>query len=169
MGRLRNFGKSSSRRVPGDILGSSTPIVAGNESIKESSVEVSSVDDNACPNLNTFQEQITPVNTTPSPLQLLKANVSIPPSSEAPLLVLPYNTVIYISEETSFGWTTAYRGTVGSTMLDARALEETMPMWLLEYLLTNRVPLVPVTKLGFVLLPYPARKGEEQLPELLNT
>ena len=48
MGRLRNFGKSSSRRVPGDILGSSTPIVAGNESIKESSVEVSSVDDNAC-------------------------------------------------------------------------------------------------------------------------
>jgi len=77
--------------------------------------------------------------------------------------------VIYISEETSFGWTTAYRGTVGTTGLDARVLEETMPMWLLEYLLANKVPMVPVTKIGFVLLPYPVRKGEEQLPDLLNT
>lgn len=118
---------------------------------------------------NAFQEQNTPVNITPTPLQLLQANVSIPPSSEAPLLVLPHNAVIYISEETSFGWTTAYRGTVGTTGLDARILEEVMPMWLLEYLLTNRVPPVPVMKLGFVLLAYPARRGEEQLPDLLNT
>jgi WD repeat-containing protein 48 len=42
-------------------------------------------------------------------------------------------------------------------------------MWLLEYLFTNRVPNVPVIKVGFVLLPYPARRGEEQLPDLLNT
>ena len=109
------------------------------------------------------------MNITPTPLQLLQANVSIPPSSEAPLLVLPHNTVIYISEETPFGWTTAYRGTVGTTGLDVRDLEETMPMWLLEYLLTNKVPIVPITKVGFVLLPYPARKGAEQLPDLLNT
>jgi len=109
------------------------------------------------------------VNTTPTPLQLLQANISIPPSSEAPLLALPHSTVIYISEETSFGWTTAYRGAVGTTGLDTRDLEETMPMWLLEYLLTNKVPLVPVMKLGFVLLPYPVRQGEEQLPDLLNT
>ena len=53
--------------------------------------------------------------------------------------------------------------------MDARTLEETMPMWLLEYLLTNKVPNLPVTKVGFVLLPYPARKGEDQLPDLLNT
>lgn len=77
--------------------------------------------------------------------------------------------MIYISEETSFGWTTAYRGTVGATGLDARTLEGTMPMWLLEYLLTNKVPSVPMIKLGFLLLPYPASKGEEQLPDLLNT
>lgn len=77
--------------------------------------------------------------------------------------------MIYISEETSFGWTTAHRGTVGTTGSDARVLEETMPMWLLEYLLTNKVPLVPVAKVGFVLLPYPVKKGEEQLPDLLNT
>ena len=77
--------------------------------------------------------------------------------------------MIYISEETPFGWTTAYKGTVGTTGLDARTLEEAMPMWLLEYLLTNKVPTIPITKVGFVLLPYPARKGEEQLPDLLNT
>lgn len=77
--------------------------------------------------------------------------------------------MIYISEETSFGWTTAYRGTVGTTGQDARTLEGAMPMWLLEYLLTNKVPPVPLIKIGFVLLPYPTRRGEEQLPDLLNT
>lgn len=117
---------------------------------------------------NAPQEQNALANTTPTPLQLLQARVSIPPSSEAPHLVLPHDTVIYISEETSFGWTTAHRGTVGTTGTDARILEEIMPMWLLEYLLTNKAPLVPATKVGFILLPYPARKGEEQLPDLLN-
>lgn len=58
---------------------------------------------------------------------------------------------------------------MGTTGLDARALEETMPVWLLEYLLTNKVPAVPITKVGFVLLAYPAKNGEEQLPDLLNT
>ena len=40
MGRLRNFGKSSSRRTPSDIPGSNTSTVIGSESTKESSVEV---------------------------------------------------------------------------------------------------------------------------------
>lgn len=43
MGRLRNFGKSSSRRVPSDILGSSTSTAAGSEPTRESSAEVSSI------------------------------------------------------------------------------------------------------------------------------
>jgi len=131
-------------------------------------VEVSSSDDGTR-RILTPQEQSASVNTTPTPLQLLQASASIPPSSEAPLLVLSQNVVIHISEETPFGWTTVYRGTVGTTGLDARVLEETVPMWLLEYLLTNRVPTVPITKVGFVLLPYPARRGAEQLPDLLNT
>jgi WD repeat-containing protein 48 len=121
------------------------------------------------PYFDTPQEENIPIDTTPTPLQLLHANISIPSSSEAPLLPLPPNTVIYISEETSFGWATAYRGTVGTTASDTRILEETMPMWLLEYLLTNRVPAVPMIKVGFVLHPYPARKVEERLPDLLNT
>jgi WD repeat-containing protein 48 len=81
---------------------------------------------------------------------------------------LPQNTVIHISEEALFGWTTAYRGVVETTGLDARALEETMPMWLLEYLLANKAPAVPTTKVVFVLLPYPARRREEQLPDVHN-
>lgn len=45
MGRLRNFGKGSSRRVPNDILGSSTSTAVGSEPTNESSVEVSLIDD----------------------------------------------------------------------------------------------------------------------------
>lgn len=152
MGRLRNLGKGSSRRAPNDILTPNTPTIVGSELIKESNAE----------------ENI-PANTAPTPLQLLQANASIPSSSEAPLLALPQNTMIYISEETSFGWSTAYRGTVRTTGRDTRVLEGTMPMWLLDYLLISRVPPVPVIKVGFVLHPYPVRRGEEQLPDLLNT
>ena len=43
MGRLRNLGKSSSRRVHNDVLGSSTPTTAGSEPTKESGAEVSSI------------------------------------------------------------------------------------------------------------------------------
>ncbi len=45
-----------------------------------------------------------------------------------------------------------------------------MPFWLLEYLLTNKVPTIPTVKVSFILLPYPSTSPhEEQLPELLNT
>lgn len=42
-----------------------------------------------------------------------------------------------------------------------------MPMWLLEYLLTNKVPSLTVHKISFVLLPWP--HDNDPLPELLNT
>jgi WD repeat-containing protein 48 len=64
MGRLRNLGKSSSRRVPSDILGSSTSTATGSESTKESNVEVSSVNDNArrtlTPPRSTISRRIPP-------------------------------------------------------------------------------------------------------------
>ena len=47
MGRLRNLGKGSSRRVPSDILGSSTSTTTGSESTKEPNTEVSSLDDDS--------------------------------------------------------------------------------------------------------------------------
>ena len=66
-----------------------------------------------------------------------------------------------------------YRGTVGNTGADAVLLEDTMPPWLLEYLLINKAPPVPVVKVSFILLPWPVPPGLQdewgpQLPELLN-
>lgn len=114
--------------------------------------------------------------TTPGPsgtqlaLQTILRNPLTPPSSaEAPSLALPPDTSLIISEEAPPSWRTTYRGTVASTATDVQTLEETMPMWLLEYLLANKTPTLQVVKLSFVLLPYPTKNpGEEALPELLN-
>jgi WD repeat-containing protein 48 len=80
--------------------------------------------------------------------------------------------MLLIEEEAEPGYTTAYRGTVGSTAADVHALEEAMPLWLVEYLLLHRMPSSPPQiKLSFVLLPWSGGKeGDgELLPELLNT
>lgn len=83
---------------------------------------------------------------------------------------IPSNTSILISEECPSGWNTLYRGQVSSTGHDLSALEEAMPMWLLEYLLVNKIAPIQTVKISFVLLPFPSKgPHEEQLPELLNT
>lgn len=107
--------------------------------------------------------------------QRLKSQpLSPPPSSEAPPLSIPANVSVIISEESASGSTPLYRGTVGNVGVDAAQLEETMPAWLLEFLLTNKAPAAPVTKVSFVLLPAqipPGMRSEygDTLPELLNT
>lgn len=100
---------------------------------------------------------------------LLSGPVNPPPTAEAPPLPISPLTPLIISEEAVSGWTTIYRGQVASTAGDARTLEEVMPFWLLEYLLANKAPSVPVTKVSFVLLPFPHEDTHEMLPELLNT
>jgi len=64
MGRLRNLGKSSSRKAPSDILGSSTSIAVGSESTKEYSVEVSSFDGSTRRTLTPSRSR-TPQRTPP--------------------------------------------------------------------------------------------------------
>ena len=100
---------------------------------------------------------------------LLSGPINPPPAVEAPPLPLSPLTPVMISEEAVSGWTTIYRGQVASAGSDARTLEEVMPFWLLEYLLANKAPSVPVTKISFVLLPFPHKDPHETLPELLNT
>lgn len=120
-------------------------------------------------NLNQDVPTSEPVAKTP--LQILLSHpLSPPPSIEAPTLSLPPNMTIVISEESSSGFSTVYRGTVASTVHDVSALEEAMPMWLIEYLLMNKMPSSPpVIKISFVLLPWVSKDPEaEQLPELLN-
>lgn len=100
----------------------------------------------------------------------MSGTISPPPAAEAPSLPISPGIGLLISEEALSGWTTLYRGHVSSTGGDMHALEEIMPMWLLECLLVNKIPPVPVTKISFVLLPYPNKDPDgEQLPELLNT
>lgn len=107
-----------------------------------------------------------------TPLQeLLSQPLSPPPSNEAPLHNLPPHITFMISEETHPSFTTLYRGTVNSAGHDTPVLEEVMPIWLLEYLLHNKLASAPpLVKISFILLPWPTKDLDgTQLPELLNT
>ena len=106
-----------------------------------------------------------------TPLEvLLSGSLSPPPSIEAPTHNLPPHTTLLISEEASPSFTAVYRESVANTKHDIQNLEEAMPMWLIEYLLFNRVPPVStLVKVGFVLMPWPTKDPDERLPELLNT
>lgn len=60
--------------------------------------------------------------------------------NEVPLVEIPSTTTVIISEE-SFEASTSmdlYRGTVGSTVNDAKVIEKVAPNWLLDYLLYVR-------------------------------
>lgn len=103
-----------------------------------------------------------------TPSQVLLSNPLSPPTSnEAPTFSLPTNMMVMISDESYPSWKTVYRGNVSTTWADTHTLEETMPLWLLEYLLFNKAAVPHASKISFVLLPNPDPDGE-QLPELLN-
>ncbi|KAJ7446692.1 hypothetical protein FB451DRAFT_1536921, partial [Mycena latifolia] len=144
MGRLKNFGKN---KRAADVATPSLP----------TTVEV--------------PVEIIPEPVVKTPVQQVLAGPLAPPSSsEAPTLGLSPHIVLLVEEEAAQGFTTLYRGTVGSTAADTHALEEAMPLWLVEYLLLNHMPSAPPqVKISFVLLPWVGRDGEETLPELLNT
>lgn len=87
---------------------------------------------------------------------------------------LPLSVTVLISEELPSGWSPVYSGTIGSLASNTDQLEQVMPEWLLEFLLLNKAPSPPVTKISFVLLPYaipPDLRAVygQTLPELLNT
>ncbi|KAJ7224291.1 hypothetical protein GGX14DRAFT_424983, partial [Mycena pura] len=146
MGRLKSFGRKRAL----DVVAPSLPTTVESPVIKEAAPE--------------------PVAKTPVQL-LLAGPLSPPPSSEAPTLVLSPHILLLIEEEAEPGFTTVYRGTVASTGTDTHALEEAMPLWLIEYLLLHRMPSTPPQiKLSFILLPWVDKDNiEDQLPELLNT
>ncbi|TFY58900.1 hypothetical protein EVJ58_g6121 [Rhodofomes roseus] len=151
MGRLKALGKGTKRQA--SEAGASTPggTLQGTDSATTNVGETTQA-------------------ASKSPAQsLLSGPINPPPASDAPPLPISPYTPLIISEEAVSGWTTIYRGQVASAASDVRTLEEVMPFWLLEYLLANRAPSVTVTKISFVLLPFPHKDPREMLPELLNT
>lgn len=102
--------------------------------------------------------------------RVLAGPLEPPTSLDAPLVRMPPNTTVLIAEEAQPSYTMLYRGTVSQTHHDVEALEEAMPLWLLEYLLRNQIPpSAPTSKISFVLIPWNRDPGQEPLPELLNT
>ncbi|KAH8106572.1 hypothetical protein DFH11DRAFT_1233774 [Phellopilus nigrolimitatus] len=153
MGRLKNLGKNT-RRAATEV---ETPSAAGQPS--SGSNEDEGEDSTLSP--QTF-------------VQHLKSQISPPLTAEALPLPIPSDVAVIKSEELPSGWMPVYRGLVGNVGADVQALEEALPSWLLELLLTNKAPAVQVTKLSFILLPAqipPGLRAEygETLQELLNT
>lgn len=72
-----------------------------------------------------------------------------PTATDAPPLSLPSDTEVVLAEETQSGWSNIYRGTVATTGQDTTLLDKAMPMWLMQYLLTNKIPIVPSIKVSF--------------------
>ncbi|KAH7917849.1 WD40 repeat-like protein [Leucogyrophana mollusca] len=155
MNRLKTLGKSASRKAMSDIAPGS-PIAGTPGNPLESAV---------------ITEESPEPAASKTPLQvLLSSPLSPPSSSEAPTLNLPPSMNVVLSDEVYPGWRTVYRGSTSTTWADVYTLEEAMPLWLLEYLLLNKVPSLPVVKISFVLLPWPNTDPDRaQLPELLNT
>ncbi|KAI0706677.1 hypothetical protein C8Q76DRAFT_629871 [Earliella scabrosa] len=151
MGRIKAFGKSTKRQAS-ETAGAAP----SGEAAAAAPAGPSSGESAAQPAAKTAAQV------------LLSGPITPPSSSETPSVPIPPHTAILISEEAPAGWLTLYRGQVSSTGHDARALEEAMPLWLLECLLQNKVPATQITKISFVLLPYKEQDGET-LPELLNT
>ncbi|KAF8136388.1 hypothetical protein EV363DRAFT_1428786 [Boletus edulis] len=149
MGRLKSFGKGPGRRT-------------ANDAVPSSPVTNSAVDNPTVPEDN--------ASCARTPAQVLLSTPHSPPSSsEAPTLSLPPNMMVMMSDESYPGWKTVYRGNISTTWADVYALEESMPLWLLEYVLFNKAVVPPASKISFVLLPWPNPDPDgEQLPELLN-
>lgn len=79
-----------------------------------------------------------------------------PNPEEAPVLPIPKETKILISEQSpgSGGTVDLYRGTIGSAGVDREDIREVIPEWIGRVLLTSELPNKEATKVGFTLQPY---------------
>jgi WD repeat-containing protein 48 len=94
---------------------------------------------------------------TAAQLVLASGTLNPPTATEGPNIPLSKDITLLIAEERVPGWAIMYRGTVASagTTGDVAALEDAMPVWLLEYLLLGRAPQVASVKIWFALVPMP--------------
>lgn len=167
MGKLRGLGRTTKRTHSEGTPG--TPAIAPPNQSRTPTAAVPT------PASTTRQEAPAPapVKTRTTAMAVLASGPLNPPTTaDGPALPLTPDIPVLVAEERTYGWAIVYRGTVASagSVEDVEALEDVLPVWLLEYLLLARAPQVAVVKIGFVLLPMQSGvPGEEVLPELVNT
>lgn len=162
MGRLKYFGKSKNARPTSEL-------------IQPSSTPAAESEDPTTPMPSKHEDKQDDKPKTALDV-LLAQPFNPPPANDAPVHAFPPGLHVMISEEDGWGgWTVRYHGQPHLSFshmgdeVDAKRrvieLEQTLPMWLLEFLLTNKIPPAPAqVKLSFVLLPW-----RDELPELINT
>ncbi|KAM0793263.1 hypothetical protein ACM66B_000725 [Microbotryomycetes sp. NB124-2] len=152
MGRLKMLGKSSKRPTIDTDVSSASPVI------------VTPVEPKDTRPIEEQQQHMI--------LETIFSRPLVPPGYlEAPPLHLPHDIAINISEEKDQGaaWQVTYRGLVGTGRADLSALEQKAPMWLMDFLLGNRVLTREPVKLSFLIHPW--RGGDQpnsHMPELPN-
>lgn len=99
------------------------------------------------------------------PHRMIESGIRPSTPGEMPILRPSPSTTIIIQEDhpDSGGVADLYRGTVGSSGLDADLIEKTAPMWLGDLLLRNSAPQKDSPKVSFVLHPY-----KDRLPSIAS-
>lgn len=102
-----------------------------------------------------------------TPLEQILAKPITPcPPEEAPPLRLSPQMAVMIAEETGDGsaWAVTYRGLTGTTKEDVHFIEHVAPLWLLDFLLGNRVLLRdPVKIVSPLSMAAHANRADERL------
>jgi len=173
MGKLRGLGRTTKRAqnesapgTPGPSTRTPGPTTPATPAVTSTATATTAIAATAAASSSTRTPQETQVQLrTAAQLVLAGGMLSPPTTADGPTLPLAQDIPLVVAEERAHGWGIVYRGTVASagSAADVAALEDAMPVWLLEYLLLGRVPPVAVVKIQFALLP-----GEDTLPELVN-
>ncbi|KAK9240217.1 hypothetical protein V1525DRAFT_448386 [Lipomyces kononenkoae] len=172
MGRLRSFGKGRLNRTVStdstkqpesktdagatDPTTISTPLTT----VEEGKVD-QSYEDTLAGVLQRIRHEYESTGTYDS------SNFSVSLPNETPILTVPAETAIIISEQRvdAGGTMDLYRGTVSSCGEDSdvATLQDAAPGWLAEFLLLSKVPQKELVKVSFVLQPF-----ADVLPALPN-
>ncbi|KAH9958413.1 hypothetical protein BC827DRAFT_1219400 [Russula dissimulans] len=164
IGKLRGLGRTTKRTQNENAPG--TPVPSTRPSAPATAATPTAPAAGTAASSSTQTPQETPTKQrTAAQVVLASGMLSPPTAADGPTLPLAQDTPLLVAEERAHGWATVYRGTVASagSAVDVAALEDVMPVWLLEYLLLARAPQVAIVKIQFALLP-----GEDTLPELVN-
>ncbi|KAG8776781.1 hypothetical protein FRC15_011755 [Serendipita sp. 397] len=136
------------------------------------------------PAASNLPESDKATNAKPQPptflQKILSKPLELPPFADVPPIDINPMTGIIISQassEAASGWTPVYRGlySTQSQLEDIECLEQELPNWTLEFLLSNKVGGVVggggppnIQKLNFMVVPWSGGDSKEDLPDLLS-